>query len=251
MKTKIISVANHKGGVGKTATTQNVGAGLANKGFKTLIIDLDAQANLSLSFGVMDVDKTIYEALRGETSLPIYKVKENLDIVPSNLNLSAIEIELLSQAGRDFFLKNLLNKVKDNYDFILIDCPPSIGVLTINALSASNKVIIPMEAHYLAVQGIAKLYEVIEVVKQRLNPDLSVMGILITKYDKRTILQREIKTAIEGNSNNFVFNTTIRPNIAIPESTYSGQDIYEYSPTSNGAVDYSNLVDEIILINKN
>ncbi|MDO5666039.1 MAG: ParA family protein [Bacteroidia bacterium] len=248
MNTKIITVANHKGGVGKTATTQNVGAGLANKGFKTLVIDLDAQANLSISFGVVKAEKTIYEALRGEIGLPVYKVKEKLYIVPSNLNLSAIEIELLSQAGRDFFLKNLLEKVKDDYDYILIDCPPSIGVLTINSLAASNNVIIPMEAHPLAVQGITKLYEVVEIVKQRLNPDLSVLGILITKYDQRTILQREIKTAIEESNKSFVFTTQIRPNISIPEATYQGQDIYEYAPTSNGATDYNNLVEEIINI---
>lgn len=248
--TQIITVANHKGGVGKTATTQNVGAGLADKGFKTLVVDLDAQANLSLSFGVINAEKTIYEALRGEIKLPVYNVKENLNIVPSNLNLSAIEIELLSQPGRDFFLKNLLEKIKNNYDYILIDCPPSIGVLTINALAASNSVIIPMEAHYLAVQGITKIYEVINIVKQRLNTQLSVMGILITKYDNRTILQREIKESIQNDNKNYVFNTQIRNNISIPEATFSGNDIFEYAPNSNGATDYQSLVNEIIKINQ-
>lgn len=242
---KIIAITNHKGGVGKTASTQNIGAGLARKGFKTLVIDLDAQANLSVSFGVVNTEKTIYEALRGEIELPVYSIKENLDIVPSNLNLSAIEIELLSQAGRDFFLKNLLDTVKQKYDYILIDCPPSIGILTINALTASDFVIIPMEAHFLAVQGIQKLYEVIDVVKKRLNPKLVVMGILITKYDQRTILQREIKEAIQNDPINRVFETLVRTNIAIPESTYSGQDIFEYAPDSNGAIDYTKLVNEI------
>lgn len=245
-KTNIITVANHKGGVGKTATSQNLGAGLANEGFRTLLIDLDAQANLSISFGVVNAPKTIYDALRGEVELPIYKVKENLDIVPANLDLSAIEIELLSQAGRDFFLKNLLDKVKSNYDYILIDCPPSIGVLTINALTASNFVIIPMEAHFLAVQGIQKLYEVIDVVKKRLNPELSVMGILITKYDKRKVLERDIKDSISNAPENYVFKTQIRNNISIAEATYQGCDIFDYALNSNGAEDYSSLVKEII-----
>lgn len=244
--TMVISIANHKGGVGKTATAQNLGAGLAKESFKTLVIDLDAQANLSVSFGLESPDKTIYEALKGEIELPIYKINDHLDIVPSNLNLSAIEIEMLSQAGRDFFLKNLIDKIKNNYDFILIDCPPSIGVLTINALTASDKVIIPMEAHFLAVQGISKLYEVINIVKERLNSKLEVMGILITKFDKRTTIQNDIKNAILGDKENHVFETHIRVNTSIPESTYLGQDIFEYAPTSNGAKDYMDLVKEII-----
>lgn len=243
---KIITIANHKGGVGKTATTQNVGAGLSRIGFKTLLIDLDAQANLSVSFGINNAEKSIYEALRGEIGLPVYSIRENLYIVPSNLNLSAIEIELLTQAGRDFFLKTLIDKVKADYDFILIDCPPSIGVLTINALTASDNVIIPMEAHFLAVQGIQKLYEVIDIVKLRLNQHLRVLGILITKYDNRKILEREIREAIKTAPDNFVFNTQIRTNISIAEATYKGQDIFEYAPTSKGAEDYNNLVCEIL-----
>lgn len=244
--TMIISIANHKGGVGKTATAQNLGAGLAKEGFKTLVIDLDAQANLSVSFGIDSADKTIYEALKGEITLPIYKINDHLDIVPSNLNLSAIEIEMLSQAGRDFFLKSLIEKIKINYDFILIDCPPSIGVLTINALTASDKVIIPMEAHFLAVQGISKLYEVINIVIERLNSKLAVMGILITKFDKRTTIQNDIKDAILEDKEHNVFETYIRVNTSIAESTYLGQDIFEYAPNSNGAKDYADLVQEII-----
>lgn len=243
---QIITVANHKGGVGKTATTQNLGSGLALKGYKVLLIDLDAQANLSLSFGVRAINNSIYEALRGETNLPIYKIKNNLDIVPSNLNLSAIEVELQSQAGRDFFLKRLIEKLDQQYDFILIDCPPSIGVLTINALTASDKVIIPMEAHFLAVQGIQKIYEVIDIVKERLNPKLSILGILITKYDKRRILEREIQESIKNDSANVMFETLIRNNVTIAEATYSGQDIFDYSPKSYGAMDYESLVNEFI-----
>lgn len=243
---EIITIANHKGGVGKTATAQNVGAGFSQKGFKVLLIDLDAQANLSVSFGIQASEKSIYEALRGEIELPVYRVKENLDIVPSNLNLSAIEIELQSQAGRDFFLKSLITKVKNKYDYILIDCPPSIGVLTINALTASDKVIIPMEAHFLAVQGIQKIYEIIDIVKERLNPTLSILGILITKYDKRRILEREIRESIKNAPENILFDTQIRNNVSIAEATYNGQDIFDYAPESNGAEDYKKLVSEIL-----
>lgn len=251
MNTNIITIANHKGGVGKTATAQNLGASLANMGFKTLLIDLDAQANLSISFGIDSPEKTVYEALKGDIKLPIYRVKENLDIVPSDLNLSAIEIEMLSQAGRDFFLKNLIEDIEIKYDYIIIDCPPSIGVLTINALTASDGVIIPMEAHFLAVQGISKLYEIINIVKKRLNFKLKVLGVLVTKFDKRTTIQNDIKKAILDDGKNYVFNTYIRTNTSIPESTYEGKDIFEYSPTSNGAVDYNNLGKELIdILNK-
>ncbi|NLY19675.1 MAG: ParA family protein, partial [Tissierellia bacterium] len=240
-----------KGGVGKTATAQNLGASLANMGFKILLIDLDAQANLSISFGIDSPEKTIYEALKGEIKLPIYNVKTNLDVVPSNLNLSAIEIEMLSQAGRDFFLKNLIEDMDFNYDYIIIDCPPSIGVLTVNALTASNGVIIPMEAHFLAVQGISKLYEIINIVKKWLNFKLEVLGVLITKFDKRTTLQNDIKKAIYEDGNNHVFNTYIRINTSIAEATYKGQDIFEYAPSSNGARDYNELGKELIeLLNK-
>lgn len=251
MNTNIITIANHKGGVGKTATAQNLGASLANMGFKILLIDLDAQANLSISFGIDSPEKTIYEALKGEIKLPIYNVKTNLDVVPSNLNLSAIEIEMLSQAGRDFFLKNLIEDMDFNYDYIIIDCPPSIGVLTVNALTASNGVVIPMEAHFLAVQGISKLYEIINIVKKRLNFKLEVLGVLITKFDKRTTLQNDIKKAIYEDGNNHVFNTYIRINTSIAEATYKGQDIFEYAPSSNGARDYNELGKELIeLLNK-
>jgi chromosome partitioning protein len=243
---EIITIANHKGGVGKTATTQNVGAGLAQRGFKVLLIDLDAQANLSVSFGIMASEKSIYEAFRGEIELPIYEIKDNLYIVPSNLNLSAVEIELQSQAGRDFFLKSLIAKMKEKYDYVLIDCPPSIGILTINALTASDKVIIPMEAHFLAVQGIQKIYEIIDIVKSRLNPSLSILGILVTKYDKRRILEREIRESMNNAPENTLFDTQIRNNVSIAEATYNGQDIFDYAPESNGAEDYKKLVDEIL-----
>lgn len=244
--TQIITVANHKGGVGKTATTQNLGAGLALKGFRVLLIDLDAQANLSLSFGLINPEKTIYEALRGEIELPIYRIKDNLDIVPSCLDLSAIEVELLAEAGRDYFLRNLINKIKSNYDYILIDCPPSIGVLTINSLATSNKVLIPMVAHFLAVQGIQKLFNVMNLVKERLNPDLALLGVLVTKFDGRTVLQRDIKEAIENEESNKAFKTAIRENTTIAEATYKGVDVFEYDPSSNGAIDYSKFITEVL-----
>ena len=185
-KAKVISVLNHKGGVGKTTTTINLGGALRQKGYKVLLIDLDGQANLTESLGFSaELPQTIYGAMKGEYDLPIYEHKDGLCVVPSCLDLSAVETELINEAGRELILAHLIKGQKEKFDYILIDCPPSLSLLTLNALTASDRLIIPVQAQFLAMRGMAKLMQVVHKVQQRLNSDLSIAGVLITQYDCR------------------------------------------------------------------
>jgi chromosome partitioning protein len=186
-KAKVISVLNHKGGVGKTTTTINLGGALRQKGYKVLLIDLDGQANLTESLGFSaELPQTIYGAMKGEYDLPIYEHKDGLSVVPSCLDLSAVETELINEAGRELILAHLIKGQKEKFDYILIDCPPpSLSLLTLNALTASDRLIIPVQAQFLAMRGMAKLMQVVHKVQQRLNSDLSIAGVLITQYDGR------------------------------------------------------------------
>ena len=252
-KAKIITIVNHKGGVGKTTTAINLGIGLAHSKKKVLIIDLDPQANLTQSLGILDEQtQTIYGALRGAYSLPTMTVN-GVDITPSELNLCLAEIELSGNLGREFILRDLLNEeqgrteaVVNKYDFIIIDAPPSLGLLTTNALACSNFVIIPVQSEYLALQGLNKLHGVIELVKQKLNPGLQILGVLLTRYDSRKVLNKNIEEALRGTFKGRVFNTVIRENIAIAEAPAMGQDVITYAPKSNGAQDYLKLTNEVI-----
>ena len=252
-KAKIITIVNHKGGVGKTTTAINLGIGLAHSKKKVLIIDLDPQANLTQSMGILDEQtQTIYGALRGAYSLPTMTVN-GVDITPSELNLCLAEIELSGNLGREFILRDLLNEeqgrtetVVNKYDFIIIDAPPSLGLLTTNALACSNFVIIPVQSEYLALQGLNKLHGVIELVKQKLNPGLQILGVLLTRYDSRKVLNKNIEEALRGTFKGRVFNTVIRENIAIAEAPAMGQDVITYAPKSNGAQDYLKLTNEVI-----
>lgn len=247
-KAKVFCFSNHKGGVGKTCSACNIGAGLARKGKKVLLIDLDPQANLSTSLGVKGTDKNVYQVFTNQIKLnqAIYSITENLDLVPGSLDLAGVEVELISEPGRELVLKNSVALIQDQYDYILIDCPPSLGILTSNALTVSDRVIIPLEAHYLAVQGVEKLKNIIEKVKCRLNSDLDIGGVLITKYDSRTTLNRDIAEQIEIYFPSKVFKTKIRTNIVIAEAPSFGKDVFRYSPKSNGAEDYSSICDEIL-----
>ena len=252
---KIICLSNHKGGVAKTCSVTNIGAGLSKLGKKCLLIDLDPQANLSICFGVRDPKKTIYGALKGEYDLKkaITTINEKLDLVPSNLDLSGAEIELSSEAGREVILQELITPIKKNYDYIIVDCPPSLGLLTINALTASEEVFIPLQAQYLALQGLTKLTEVIDKIKKRLNKKLNIGGVIITQYDHRKILNRDVAGAIEKHFKNRrerVFKTKIRDNVALAEAPSSGTDIFRYNSKSYGAQDYLDLCKEIIRITK-
>ncbi|MFV0516223.1 MAG: ParA family protein [Aminipila sp.] len=248
---KILAIINHKGGVGKTTTTINLGASLALKGFKILVVDLDPQTNLTQSFGKESLERrNIYNAFvdivkENKNSLPIENVKENLDIVPASLDLSASEIELVNEPGKEFLLKELLKPIEKNYDYIIVDCPPSLGLLTINALTAASDVIVPVQAEYLALKGMMKLLYSIEKVKLRLNKDLSFSGIIITQYDGRVNLHKTAEEQILSSFDN-VFKTRIRNNIALAEAQSNQIDIFEHAPKSPGADDYLSLSDEII-----
>ena len=233
----IISVSNHKGGVGKTTSTVNIGAALAQLGHKVLLIDLDPQANLSQSLGLEGKEPNTYQLLKGERAVPI-NVAERLDVMPSSLDLSGAEVELAGEAGREYILREALEAVKFRYDHILIDCPPSLGLLTLNALTASDEVLIPIQPHYLATQGLAKLLEVVGKVGQRLNKRLKVGSILVTLYDGRKVLNRDVLEALEGRFPKELLSTRIRENIALAEAPTQGLDIFRYAPKSNGAEDY-------------
>lgn len=243
---KVISISNHKGGVGKTTSAINIGAGLNKLGKKVLLIDLDPQANLSQSLGLINQDKNIYGAIRGEYKLQPVEVLKGFSVVPSTLDLSGAEVELSGEAGREYILKELIDPIKKQYDYIIIDSPPSLGLLTINSFTASDEVFIPLQAQYLALQGLTKLVEVIDKIKKRLNKNLKVGGVFITQYDSRKILNRDVVDTIKGHFKNDVFKTKIRDNVALAEAPTQGTDIFRYQAKSKGAEDYLALCKEII-----
>lgn len=242
----VLSLLNHKGGVGKTTSAINIGAGLVELGKKVMLIDLDPQANLTLSLGIPRQKYSIYEALRGESELVPYQVKEGLDVVISTLDLSGAEMELINEAGREFILRELLHPVMEEYDFIIIDCPPSLGLLTLNALTSSRYVIIPLQTQFLALQGLAKIKQVIDKVKFRLNKNLEIGGVIPTMYDNRKILNRDVVDTIKKFFGEKVFNTYIRDNVALAEAPAQRKDIFEYNRSSAGADDYLALCKELL-----
>lgn len=242
----VISLLNHKGGVGKTTSAINIGAGLVELGKRVLLIDLDPQANLSLSLGIPRQKSTIYEALRGESELVPYTVKEGLDVVTSTLDLSGAEMELINEAGREYILRELLEVVEEEYDYVIIDCPPSLGLLTLNALTSSTYVYIPLQTEFLALQGLTKIKQIIDKVRFRLNKKLSIGGVIATMYDHRKVLNRDVVETIRKFFGNRVFDTYIRDNVALAEAPAQRKDIFEYSKRSPGAKDYLALSKEII-----
>ncbi|MDC0230885.1 ParA family protein [Aureispira] len=242
----IISLLNHKGGVGKTTSAINIGAALVQLGKQVLLVDLDPQANLTLSLGIPRQKITIYENIRGEAELSPFTVKEGLDVVTSNLDLSGAEMELINEAGREFILRELFEPVTHDYDYIIIDCPPSLGLLTLNALTASNYVMIPMQTEFLALQGIVKIKQVTDKVRFRLNKKLQIGGVIATMYDNRKVLNRDIVGTIEKFFGDKVFETRIRNNVSLAEAPSVGKDIFDYSKSSHGAHDYLALGKEIV-----
>jgi len=243
---KVISISNHKGGVGKTTSAINIGAGLNKLGKKVLLIDLDPQANLSQSLGLVNEESNIYGALRGDYKLQPVEVLQGLDVIPSTLDLSGAEVEMSGEAGREYILRELIDPVRGSYDYILIDSPPSLGLLTINSFTASDEVFIPLQAQFLALQGLTKLLEVIDKIQKRLNKELKVGGVFITQYDSRKVLNRDVVATIETHFKEKVFKTKVRDNIALAEAPAQGLDIFRYNPKSYGALDYLALSKEIL-----
>ncbi len=243
---KVISISNHKGGVGKTTSVINIGAGLSRLKKKVLLIDLDPQANLSQSLGIIEPERNIYGALRGEYKLQPIEIIKGLDVIPSTLDLSGAEVEMSGEAGREYILKELIDPIRASYDYILIDSPPSLGLLTINSFTASDSILIPLQAQYLALQGLTKLIEVVDKIKRRLNKELKVGGVFITQYDSRKVLNRDVVATIEAHFKDEVFKTKVRDNIALAEAPAQGLDIFRYSPKSYGAEDYLSLSKEIL-----
>jgi len=223
---QVITFSNHKGGVGKTTSTVNVGVALSQLGQKVLLIDLDPQANLTQSFGITKADFNIYQALIGRYELRWTSVNENLDVVPSTLDLSGAEIELSGEPGREFILRELIEPIQDQYDYVLLDTPPSLGLLTVNALAAANAVYIPLQAEYLALQGLTKLTTVIHKIQRRLNRKLELGGVFLTQYDNRKILNREVAETVASFFKDKVFKTKIRNNISLAEAPSMRKDLF-------------------------
>ena len=247
---KIIGLINQKGGVGKTTTVANLGAGLCQLEKKVLLVDMDPQANLSyhlLGTEVLNLENSVYESLTGKVELRdiLVKRKDGLEVVPSGIALSGFEVESARKAGREALLKGVLDAVK-GYDYILVDCPPSLGLLTLNTLVAVKEVFIPLQVEFFALQGISRLLETIQVVKDRLNKSLEVTGIILCMHDIRRRLSKEIEEKIRGYFKGQVFKTVIRENVSLAESPSYGQSIFEYAPRSHGAEDYLKLAREVI-----
>ncbi|MBK7131271.1 MAG: ParA family protein [Bacteroidales bacterium] len=242
---KKIVIANHKGGVGKTTSSINISAGLAKKGKNVLIIDTDPQSNLTESFGIFDPVKDLYLSFSKGEPLPIIKIKKNLSIVPNSLNFSGIELEIAGRMPREIILKELMAGLDKTYDYCIIDCPPSLGLITLNALVAADEVYIPMEAEFLAYRGIDSIVGIINLVKKHFNPGLMIKGVFFTKFNEQRVLTKEIKNQIKGYFGDNLMKTAIRVNVALAEAQSSGKDIFEYDPNSNGAKDYMSLVNEI------
>ncbi len=243
---KTISIMNHKGGTGKTTSSINIGAGLAKKGFKVLLLDIDSQANLTEGLGIGVTELSVYDSIRENKKLPILKISENLDLVPSSIDLLSAEMEIVSKIGREQILNKLLKPIRPNYDYIIIDCPPSVGLLTINAMVASDVILIPLLGEYFAYKGVDRLLGIVKEVKESLNENLEIGGVFITQINTTRILTKTIVDKLTEDLQEKVFDTKIRINVALAEAQLQGQSIFDYAPESNGAKDYGMLVDEIL-----
>ena len=252
---KIIALANQKGGVGKTTTTINLGASLAALDKKVLIVDADPQENASSGLGIdiRKIENSVYECFvnKVDPKLAIVGTEvENLFIMPSHIDLVGAEIEMLSFENREKVFKEVLSSIKDDYDYLLIDCSPSLGLITVNALTAADSVIIPVQCEYFALEGISKLLNTIKIIKSKLNPDLEIEGFLLTMYDARLRLANQIYDEVKKHFNELVFTTVILRNIKLSEAPSYGQPVLLYDPESKGALNHMQLAEELIAKNQ-
>lgn len=248
---RIIAIANQKGGVGKTTTAINLSACLAEKGKKVLAIDMDPQGNMTSGLGIDKdtVEKTVYDMIIGQASIDEVICKdalENLDVIPTGIDLSAAEIELIGVDDKEFIIRNEVHKVRDNYDFVIIDCPPSLNTLTINAMTTADSVIVPIQCEYYALEGLSQLMHTIELVKERLNPKLEMEGVVFTMYDARTNLSLQVVENVKDNLNQSIYKTIIPRNIRLAEAPSYGMPINMYDTKSTGAESYRMLAEEVI-----
>lgn len=247
----VISLANQKGGVGKTTTSVNLGADLATLGKKVLLIDADAQGNATSGVGIQksDIKKDIYDILVNEESISeaiLHSAHKNLDVVPATIQLSGADIELTPQMARETRLLNALKEVKNQYDYILVDCPPSLGLITINAFTASDSILIPVQTEYYALEGLSQLLNTVQLVKKHFNPDLCVEGVLLTMYDVRTKLGQQVNKEVRNYFGDTVYDTIITRNVRLSEAPSYGLPIIDYDAESKGSQLYMQLAKEVL-----
>jgi len=249
---RVVAICNQKGGVGKTTTTINLGAALAEQGRRVLLVDFDPQGALSVGLGIQphDIDSTVYNLLMERDVTPqdvLYKTTvEDMDLLPSNIDLSGAEVQLVHEVGREYVLGGVLKPLLPDYDIVLIDCQPSLGLLTINALACADGVLIPLECEYFAMRGVALLMETIDKVQQRLNPDLAIDGLLGTMYDSRTLHTREVLGSVVNGFGDKVFHTVINRTVRFPDATVAGEPITSFDSSSMGASSYRELAKEVL-----